>query len=220
MNLITLANSRIAEPLSRGENIKKLLELHISPYINQVDKAQILEDLKDIDLSSGEFLEWFGVLKGLIRPKTTIREGFNQFFNVFTPDRAGFSAFDISNPLYFGQINYFNIGDQAFRRIIRAYCKLTGFRGTVDEYSLFFKEVFGINTQIKCPEFDLEFIFENTRILTIDRSMIISLTPILSQTKNIFLQSPYSLFSLSFSNIQGSSLDFNEEITTSFYYPL
>jgi hypothetical protein len=219
-DLKNIAFSRIAEPLSKGENVKKLLELHISPYTNQVQKAGILEDLKDIDRSSGVFLEWFGILKGLPRPKTTINDqGLNQFFNVMTPDRAGFSEFDIAKPLFFGELNYFDIGDPEYKRIIKAYCKLTGFRGTMDEYSLFFKEIFGVNVQIRVPEYDLEFIIEDTNTLTIDIQMIEDLTPKLPQTKNSFFSSPYSLFSLEFNNIKGSNLDFSEEITTSFYFP-
>lgn len=219
-NLLNIAISRITEPLSKGENVKKLLELHISPFTNQMEQAEIIKNLKDINLSDGVFLEWFGVLKGLVRPKTTINnQGLNQFFNVMTPDRAGFSEFDISNPLYFGELHYFNVGDLEFKRIIKAYCMLTGFRGKVDEYSLFFKEIFGVNVFIRNPDFDLEFIIENTNSLTIDHLLMQSLTPTLPQTKNKFFFSPYILFSLDFPNIRGSSLDFDEEITNSLYFP-
>lgn len=221
MDLRSTAISRIAEPLSKGENIKKLLELHISPYIDQVEKAQILEDLKDIDKSAGTFLEWFGVLKGVKRPRTTINnEELNQFLNLYNGDKLGFSDKDISKPLFFNQLNYFKVGDPAFKRIIKAYCNLTGFKGTVEEYSLFFKEIFGINIQLRTLNWNLEFIVENSNTLTLDDVLMIELTPKLPQTKNTFFVSPYNLFSLEFDSIKGSNLDFDEVATSSFYYSL
>jgi len=219
LDLVEIANSRIAEPLSKGENIKKLLALHISPYIEESEKAKILEDLKDIDLSAGTFLEWFGVLKGISRPKTTIdSESLTQFFNVFTPDNFGFSDTDISKPLFFSQDNYFKVGDLAFKIIIKAYCQLTNFQGTVDEFSYFFKEIFGVDIQIRHSENILSLIIENTNQLTIDTVLLFDLTPSLPQTKNIFYKSPYKLFSLEFDNIEGTNLDFDEIQTSSLYF--
>lgn len=220
MNLEKIALSRRSEALSEGENFKKILLQHISPYVNQVEKAKLILDLKNIDKSSDVFLEWFGVLKGIRRPKTTVNNAvLNQFFNAFTPDKVGFSDKDISKPLFFGQLNYFKVGDLEFKRIIRAYCKLTGFRGTVDEYSLFFQEIFGIDIQIRMDWYDLAFIVENTNTLTIDDVLIFDLTPTLSQTNNLFFKSPYSLFSLAFDNISGTSLDFGVEQNSSLYFP-
>lgn len=219
MNLKETAFSRIAEPLSKGINVKKLLELHISPYINQTKEAQVLLDLKNIDKTSSMFLEWFGVLKGLRRPKTTINnEELNDFFNVFNPDNFGFSDMDISKPMYFNQKNYFEVGDLEFKRIIKAYCELTGFKGTVDEYSYFFREIFGVDVYISVVDFDLELIVENTNQLTIDDILIYELTPIMPQTKNYFFQSPYQLFAYSFTNMTGTKMSFDENTVSSFYF--
>ena len=212
------AISRIAEPLSRGENVKKLLTLHVSPYQNQYEKALTLESLKSIDKSYSNFLEWFGVLKGIKRPKTTINnEVLNQFLNTMTPDKLGFSDTDISKPMYFNQKNYFKVGDLAFKRIIRAFCNLTGFKGRVDEYSYIFQELYGVDVQIRLED-DLEFIIENTNSVTIDDVLMFALTPTLPQTKNKFFKSPYSLFSLNFINIEGTKLDFTSDVTSSFYF--
>lgn len=219
MDIKKTAISRIAEPLSKGENVKKLLSLHIGPYINQASKAQILEDLKDIDKVGGTFLEWFGVLKGLKRPKTSLGVDITQhFFNVFNPDNVGFSDLDISKPLYFDQKYYFKVGDLEYKRIIKAYCKLTGFEGSIDEYSIFFKDIFGVDVKILFPEYDLQFLVENTNILTIDYDLVKNLTPILPATKNKFFISPHSHFSLAFDNIKGTKLDFESENSTSLYF--
>ena len=177
-----------------------------------------LHDLKNIDKSSSNFLEWFGVLKGIKRPKTTINnEVLNQFLNVMTPDRLGFSDIDISKPLYFNQLNYFKVGDLEFKRIIKAFCYLTNFKGTVPEYSYIFKELFGVDVQMRLTD-TLEFIIEDTNTLTIDDILIVTLTPELEQTKNAFFKSPYSLFSLNFINIEGTKLDFTNDVTTSSFY--
>ena len=212
------AISRIAEPLSRGENIKKLLALHVSPWQNQHDKALILESLKNIDKSYSSFLEWFGVLKGIKRPKTTINNALlNQFLNTMTPDKLGFSNIDISRPMYFNQKNYFNVGDLEFKRIIKAFSNITGFKGKVDEYSFIFRELYGVDVAINYLD-DLEFIIENTNTVTVDDVLMFELTPELPQTKNTFFKSPYSLFSLNFTNIEGTKLDFTSGATTSFYF--
>ncbi len=131
-----LAYSRIAEPLSKGENVKKLLSLHISPYVNQTKKAEILEELKSLEKSSGVFLEWFGILKGVERPHTTIdNDKINQFINVFSDDKLNFGDDDyLTKPLYFNQKNYFNVSDLLFKKIIESYCILSDFKCTVDEY--------------------------------------------------------------------------------------
>ena len=212
------AISRIAEPLSRGENIKKLLTLHVSPYQEQYKKALILESLKSIDKSYSNFLEWFGVLKGIKRPKTTINnEVLNQFLNTMTPDKLEFSDIDISKPMYFNQKNYFKVGDLEFKRIIRAFCNLTGFKGRVDEYSYIFQELYNVDVQIRLQD-DLEFIIQNTNSVTVDDVLMFALTPELPQTKNQFFKSPYSLFSLNFTNIEGTKLDFTSDVTSSFYF--
>jgi len=219
IDLIELSNSRLAETLSKGENIKKLLALKVSPFQEEIEKAKILENLKDIDYSSDVFLEWFGVLKGITRPKTTIdNNGLTQFFNCFTPDEVGFSNKDLSNPLFFSQDNYFKIGDEAFKMIIKAYCELTNFTGTVDEYSYLFKEIFGLNIQLRYLENELSFIIENTNELKIDSVLLFNLTPALSQTKNKFYKSPYKLYSLEFDNIAGTNLDFEDEKSSSLYF--
>lgn len=64
-----LALSRIPETLSKGENFKNLLRIHISSFDNQIQKAEILRNLKSIDNATGPFLDWFGVIKGVKRPK-------------------------------------------------------------------------------------------------------------------------------------------------------
>lgn len=220
-NLENIAFSRIAEPLSRGENVKKLLALHVSPYSEQTKNAVILENLKNLDKSAGTFLEWFGVLKGLVRPHTTIDSNIdltNNFLNFFNGDKLGFSKYDISKPLYFNQKNYFKVGDLYFKRIIETYCNLTNFKGTVDEYSYIFKEVFGVDVQIRVSNWNLEFILENSNTLTIDYVLIEELTPKLPQTKNTLFISPYSLFSLEFDSIKGTNLDFSDEKNSSFYF--
>jgi len=218
MNIIDIAISRISEPLSRGENIKKLLKLHVGMYESQVEKSNILLNLKNIDNSYSTFLDWFGVLKGIKRPKKTIdMTFFDQFLNTMTPDKFGFSNIDISQPMYFNQENYFNIGDLEFKRIIKAFCHLTGFSGTVEEYSFLYKELFGIDIAINYLD-NLEFIIENKRTITADKILLFELTPELPQTKNKFFQSPYSLFSLNFTNIEGTKLDFTSDVTSSFYF--
>jgi len=215
-----LALTRIPETLSRGENFKKLLKLHISSFDNQIQKAEILRNLKNIDTSSDVFLDWFGVLKGVKRPKTTINnESLNQFFNPFE-DKYIFNEKETTKPFYFGQLNYFKVGDNEFKRIIRAYCELTGFRGSIDEFSYLFKEVFGVNVYIQFFDYDLYFIIENYDLLDIDDILIRDLTPELPETINKFFKSPYSLFSFEFDNIKGTKLDFDDKITSSFYFPL
>jgi hypothetical protein len=218
-NLENIAFSRIAEPLSRGENVKKLLSLHVSPYSEQTTNAVILENLKNLDKSYGTFIDWFGVLKGVARPHTTIdSDKINNFLNLFNGDKLGFNKDDISKPLYFNQKNYFKVGDLYFKRIIETYCNLTNFKGTVDEYSYIFKEVFGVDVQIRVSNWNLEFILENSNTLTIDYILIQELTPTLPQTKNTLFISPYNLFSLEFDNIKGTNLDFNDEKNSSFYF--
>lgn len=219
MDLVAIANSRIAEPLSKGVLIKKLLALHISPYTYQMENNEILENLKNIDKTSGSFLEWFGVLKGIQRPKRTVTlDKETHFFNAFTFDNVGFSDNDISKPLYFNQENYYEIGDPEFRLIIKSYCFLTNFKGTIDEYSYFFNEIFNIVVQIRLINHSLVFIIENSNQVTLDKALLFGLTPTLPQTDNNFKQSPYSLFSLQFDNIKGTDLNFDEDINSSLYF--
>lgn len=215
-----LAITRIPETLSKGENFKNLLRIHVSSFDDQIQKAEILRNLKSIDNASDVFLDWFGVLKGIKRPKTTINnEELNQFFNPFE-DKYIFSEKETTKPFYFGQLNYFKVGDNEFKRIIKAYCELTGFRGSIDEFSYLFKEVFGVDVYIQLFEYDLYFIIENYDVLDVDDILIKDLTPELPETVNKFLKSPYSLFSCEFDNIKGTKLDFDDEITWSFYFPL
>ncbi len=218
-NLTEIANSRITEALSRGENVKKLLNLHISPYINQIEKAEILEDLKDVEKSAGTFLEWIGALKGIQRPRTTINDDITtQFFNLFKPDNFGFTDTDISKPLFFSQDNFFEVGDNLFKIIVKAYCQLTNFKGTIDEYSYFFKSIFDIDIIITHDENMLYFIIEKTNEISLDPLLIFTLTPVLPQTKNMFFNSPYKLFSLDFNNIEGTALDFDDNMSSSLYF--
>jgi len=220
-DIIKTAYDRIPEPLSRGENVKKLLELHVSAYSDQVKAAADIEGNKDLDLAGADLLEWFGVLKGLRRPKESVDKTFyDQFFNMFTPDRMGFSDLDLSKPMYFNQQNYFTVGDDAFKVIIETFCKLTGFRGTVGEYELFFREIFGVGVQIRQSGYDLVFIMYETEGVSILNADMASVTPVLPQTKNTFYNSPKTLFSLGFSNIGGTDLDFGSEITSSLYFPI
>lgn len=213
------AFSRIPESLSKGKNFQNLLNIHVSSFDNQIQKAEILRNLKSIDNATGPFLDWFGVLKGIKRPKTTINnEELNQFFNVFIPDKVGFSEKDLSKPLFFGQLNYFKVGDLEFKRIIKAYCELTGFRGSIEEYSYLFKEVFGVNVYIKYLEFDLYFIIENYDYVNVDDVLIFDLTPKIPETNNKFFKSPYSLFSCEFDNIEGTELSFDGSKKSSFYF--
>ena len=220
MDLKNIAFSRLAEPLSEGKNIKDFLELHISPYVNKVKYAEILNNIKSVDNAEDIFLDWLGVIKGVQRPKTTINnDDMTPFFNVLTPDNFGFSNTDLSKPLYFGQSEFFVMGDMAYRGILSAYCKLTGFRGTVTEYSLFFKDIFGVNVQIRSSDYNLDFIIEDSRLLNIDVELGKKLVPSLPQTKNNFFQSPYLLFSLEFNNIGGTNLDFDSNVNSSLYFP-
>jgi len=219
-DLENLALSRISEPLSKGKNIKKLLKIHVHPYKEQITQANIIENLKNIDNASSLYLEWFGILKGVLRPKTTINnEELNQFFNVYDT-KLSFSEDDITKPLYFNQLNYFKVGDTEFKRIIKAFCNLTNFVGTIDEYSYFFKEIFKIDIVIKLIDGNLHFYIEDYNSLFVDDILIKELTPELSQTKNIFYKSPYTLFSLDFSSIRGTNLDFGGSKTSSLYFPL
>lgn len=215
-----IALSRIPEVLSKGENFKNLLRLHISAFDTQIQNSETLRNLKSIDNATGPFLDWFGVIKGIKRPKTTINnEELNQFFNPFI-DKYIFSEKETTKPYYFGQLNYFKVGDNEYKRIIRAYCELTGFKGTIDEFSYLFKEVFGVDIIIKYINYNLSFIIENYNSLDIDDILIKDLTPTLPETNNKFYISPYTLFSFQFDNIKGTKLDFDGNITSSFYFPL
>lgn len=220
MNLTKLAYDRIAEPLSKGENVKKLLDLHISPYVNQAELSKTLEDLKSIDKSGGVFLEWFGVLKGVLRPKTTLGVDLDQYFLTYDNELDFDSNLVAPKPLYFGEKLYLSLNDDEFRTIIKAYCMLTGFKGKIEEYSYFFKEIFNINVFIFSLEYDLDFIIEDSRLLNIDYDLVKKLTPKLPATKNNFNLSPYPLFVLDFPNIDGTKLDFDETQSSSFYFPI
>lgn len=220
MNLTKIAYERIAEPLSKGENVKKLLDLHISPYVNQAELSQILEDLKSIDKSGGVFLEWFGTLKGVLRPKTTLGVDLGVHFMTYDNEVKFNSDLVLNKPLYFGEQLYLSLSDDEFRTIIKAYCMLTGFKGRKEEYSYFFKEIFKVNVFIFSLEYDLDFIIEDSRLLNIDYDLIKELTPKLPQTKNNFNVSPYPLFVLDFPSIEGTKLDFGSTPTSSFYFPI
>ena len=123
-------------------------------------------------------------------------------------------------PLYFGEKLYLSLNDDEFKTIIKAYCMLTGFRGRIEEYSYFFKEIFNINVFIFSLEYDLDFIIEDSRLLNIDYDLVKKLTPKLPATKNNFNLSPYPLFVLDFPNIDGTKLDFGEAQSSSFYFPI
>lgn len=220
MNLTKIAYDRIAEPLSKGENIKKLLDLHISPYVNQVELSKTLEDLKSIDKTGGVFLEWFGVLKGILRPKTTLGIDLDQYFLTHDNTLDFDSNLLAPKPLYFGEKLYLSLNDQEFKTIIKAYCMLTGFRGRIEEYSYFFKEIFKIDIFIFSISNDLEFIIEDSRLLNIDFDLLQRLIPNLPATKNNFYISPYPLFVLDFPNIDGTKLDFGEAQSSSFYFSI
>jgi len=221
MDLENIAFSRIPEPLSRGENVKKLLGLHIMAYTNQVENSELLDALKNLEYASGDFLDWLGILKGISRPKVTIQDAsLDAFFNVFTPDPLGFSEYDLSNPLYFGQADFFEFSDVEYRLILKAYSNAYGFTGTIDEYSTFFKDVFGVDVFILRIGYDMDFIVDNAVDLKIDVNLWTKLVPVLSQTKNNFYQSPHSLFSLEFNNIDGSELAFDDIAGATFYFSL
>lgn len=220
MNLKKIAYDRIAEPLSKGQNVKKLLDLHILAYEKQVDLSQILLDLKSITKSKGVFLEWFGVLKGVLRPKTTLGVNIDQYFLTHDNQLDFDSNLIAPKPLYFGEKLYLSLNDDEFKTIIKAYCMLTGFRGRIEEYSYFFKEIFNINVFIFSLEYDLDFIIEDSRLLNIDYDLVKKLTPKLPATKNNFNLSPYPLFVLDFPNIDGTKLDFGEAQGSSFYFSI
>lgn len=221
MDLKALAHERQSEKFSKGENIKKLLELHILPYMNQEDKNILLENLKNIDKTEDVFLDWFGVLKGVKRPHTTINnEELNQFFNVINQDKVGFSSKDLSKPLYFGQKNYFRTGDPVYRNILKAYCKLTNFTGSIEDFEIFFKDVFDLGVIVTNQKTHLELIVEHTNDINLDDIMMFDLTPELPQTQNKFYISPYLQMSLEFENIKGTNLNFEGLPKTSLYFTL
>lgn len=221
MDLKQISHSRQSEKLSKGKNIKSLLELHLLPYLNQEEKNKILANLKNIDEADDLFLDWFGVIKGVKRPHTTINnELLNQFFNVFEADKVGFTSKDLSKPLYFGQKNYFRTGDPVYRNILKAYCKLTNFSGSVEEYETFFKDVFDLGVIITNQKTHLELIIENTHDINLDDIMILDLTPELPQTENKFFISPYLQMSCEFENIKGTNLNFEGFPKTSLYFTL
>ncbi len=221
MDLEKIASTRQSEKLSKGENIKKLLSLHLSPYTNQEEKNILLKNLKDINSTSDVFLDWFGALKGVQRPHTTINnEQLNQFFDVFGGGKVGFTNKDLSKPLYFGQKNYFKVGDAVYRNILKAYCKLTNFTGSIEEFEIFFNDVFDLNVRVSNQEDHLQLIVEGTANINLDDIMLLQLTPELPETKNNFFQSPYTRFSLKFDSIKGTNLNFEGLQKTSLYFPL
>lgn len=64
----------------------------------------------------------------------------------------------------------------------------------------------------------LYFIIEKTNEISLDPLLIFTLTPVLPQTKNMFFNSPYKLFSLDFNNIEGTALDFDDNMSSSLYF--
>lgn len=217
-DLKSQAISRISEKLSKGENFRKLLELHISPYENQEEINEFLLNLKDIDKANEIQLDWIGIIKGIKRPFTVVnKDELNQFFSFYDDEssRLKFNEFDSVKPLYFGEENYYRADNETYRKILKAACVLTNFTGSLDEYEYFFKEVFGLNVYLQKADTYIDIIVENAQ--NTDDVMIADLTPSLPKTATKLNKSLYSQFVLDFENIEGSNI-FEEEV--SLYFPL
>ena len=229
MYYFDLAESRIQEPLSDGINFKKLLKLHVSPFDTSKPTVEILKNLKDLNAVEGVFLDWIGILKGARRAYTAFgSESMNDFykwnFDTLQATTDGELTFysTQSKPLFFGDLRYYKVSDSQFRKIVKAYCMLTNFTGTIEQYELFFKEVFNLKVNIRLREndFNLEFTIMDFGNNKTDFLQIEDLTPTLPQTKNYFLQSKDTQISFGFANIDGIGWNFNNVKKHSFTFKI
>jgi hypothetical protein len=214
-----LAYSRIQEPLSRGEDFKKLLKLHISPYLAQKEYVEKLENLKSVEYCEGAFLEWLGAIKGVKRPFTVVGSTSMQDFYAWSfdgeiPQNQALLTFvgTQSEPFFFdNKIKYYKVSDVKYKQIVRAYCMLTNFAGTVEEYELFYETIFNLEVKVRYrrEDYNLEFTVTESKSKFVDRVHIRELTPTLPQVKNYFLESPYSQISYAFNNMDGIGWNFD-----------
>ena len=194
----SLALIRLQEPLSKGDNIQKLLLLHVKAYSWQTKESINISFLKDLN-QKGIFLEWIGMLKGLKRPLHTVAVNPSNHFQANFKNEEG-RVFPIAvKKLYFTQEQTLQMQDENFRRLIKAHALHTNFQGTVEEFEFYCKTLFNVDIRVlKANDFNLFFLVANTDSLNIDFSEMKRLLPKRTQTEQSFLISQKVGFEVSF----------------------